>query len=129
MPRYHASTALACHEYLLNGFLSKETLEREGNPRLVFGSKVRPAAYDPDADCHVISCVSPEAALTYAQAYWGTDIGLDILEIEGDYPLRPIRGTVVPEGTAFLIGEVPPHRVRRHVAMDRMHAQERLAVT
>jgi len=38
-------------------------------------------------------------------------IELRVIAIEGDYPSYPIKGTLVPEGTVFLLGEIPADKV------------------
>ncbi|MBY3432764.1 hypothetical protein HFN89_01060 [Rhizobium laguerreae] len=108
---YHPATESLYEHYLRHGFLSMSSLieaERLWNSsRTLYKPKTGAAA----AGCRTLACSSYENALEYGGAYYGPNIDLRIIEIEGEYDSYPIKGKLVPEGTVFLLGEIPAENV------------------
>jgi hypothetical protein len=104
--QYHPATESIYQHYLRHGFLSISSLSAPP-----FGNYRRAEAYHGDDECRTLVCSSYENALEYGEAYYGESIELRVIAIEGDYPSYPIKGTLVPEGTVFLLGEIPADKV------------------
>lgn len=113
---YHPATESLYEHYLRFGFLSMGSLvEAErlwAYSRRAYARKVGDAALN----CRTLACSSYENAVEYGEAYYGSNTGLRIIEIEGEYPSYPIKGTLVPEGTVFLLGEIAPDNVALYEA-------------
>lgn len=103
---YHPATEAIFEDYLHQGFVSMGALLKAG--RSASGSN---QIGQSDLECRTLACLSFEDAVEYGSMYYGPNIGLRIIEIEGEYPSYPIKGTLVPEGTVFLLGEIPPENV------------------
>lgn len=104
--QYHPATESIYQHYLRHGFLSISSLAAAP------WTQSRPTQASPgDDECRTLVCSSYENALEYGEAYYGESIDLRIIAIEGDYPSYPIKGTLVPEGTVFLLGEIPADKV------------------
>jgi hypothetical protein len=104
MTYYHPAWETLHRHHLRYGFLSRASLNRLENG---YGRH----RHADDKDCRTLVCTSYEAALEYGRGLFG-GIELVIVEIEGEYETTPISGTMVPEGTCFLYGEISPDRVR-----------------
>jgi hypothetical protein len=103
---YHPASENIYQHYLRHGFLSISSLNA-----LRFEQMRHTQKYTTDYECRTLVCSSAEDALEYGEAYYGATIDLKIIAIEGDYPSYPITGTMVPEGTVMLLGEIPADKV------------------
>lgn len=108
---YHPATESLYEHYLRFGFLSMGSLIEAD--RLWSSSRrtYTPKGSDAASDCRTLACSSYENAVEYGAAYYGPNIELRIIEIEGEYPSYSIKGKLVPEGTVFLLGEIPSEKV------------------
>nr|WP_250807408.1 hypothetical protein [Neorhizobium tomejilense] len=98
MTYYHPAWTSGYKHHLRHGFLSQASLHKlEGGWGHFHGNNSN--------ECNTLACTSYEAAVEYSQALYGS-IEITILEIAGDYETWPIKGTLVPEGTVMLLGEI-----------------------
>jgi hypothetical protein len=104
MTYYHPAWESLHRHHLRHGFLSRASLNQ------LEKGYARHRHLD-DKECRTLVCTSYDAALEYGRGLFGST-DLVIIEIEGDYETTSISGTMVPEGTCFLYGEIPPDRVR-----------------
>ena len=109
MTHYHPATESLYKHHLQAGFLSLSTLRRADLQGLSLKDH---RVNTMDLECRTLACASHEDAVAYGEAYYGPGIELKIIEIEGEYPCYPITGTMVPDGTMFLLGEIAAENVR-----------------
>lgn len=109
MTYFHVTTETCGEEFLKTGFISLKTMEKmERDWRFI------PNEYDNRADCRTIVCDTVENAIRHGRSLYGEHRDLVILEIEGDSETKPLIGTMVPENTVFLHGEISPAQIKLH---------------
>ena len=109
MSYFHPALESIHKDLVREGFLSIRTLRARDKSGWTYGDhRIDPS----NLECRTLVCSTYEDAVTYAEAYYGPSISVKIIEIEGEYPCYPIKGTLVPEGTMFLLGEIAPEFVR-----------------
>ena len=104
MTYFHPAWTSMHKHHLKHGFLSETSL------RKLDGT----GGYHPGVDtgCRTLVCSTYEDALEFGPISTSPSIEFTVLEIEGEYERSPLSGTLVPDGTFFLYGEIPAVCVR-----------------
>jgi hypothetical protein len=110
---YHIAPEQFFKHYLRWGFMDMRSI-REQDSCSRHGRHFSKTTYDPASDCCVLAFSSPEDAY-----YWHrecdkrSDVPV-LLAIEGEFDTFPIKGTMVPDGTVKLKGEISPQQISHY---------------